>query len=139
MWFNTDSRNSEYLWGLNDTVGNGVGASIRGSGNGFQLMFLGSGVIVSAGVVNTSEWYQLVFTSDGTTKKAYLNGSFVASGTTTISSSANNKAFTLGRYGTANAGYYDGKIGLVRLFDKELTASEVTANYDADKATYGLS
>ena len=136
MWFNTDSRNGEYLWGLNDTAGNGVAASTRGSGNSYQLMFLGSGVIVSAGVVQTNRWYHLVFTSDGTTKKAYLDGSFVASGTTTINSAANGKAFIFGRYGTYAGAYFNGKIGHTRVYEGALTAEEVAQNYLATKNKY---
>lgn len=136
MWFNTDSRNGEYLWGLNDTAGNGVGVSTRGSGNSYQLMFLGSGVIVSAGVVQTNRWYHLVFTSDGTTKKAYLDGSFVASGTTTINSAANGKAFIFGRYGTYSGAYFNGKIGHTRVYEGALTAEQVAQNYLATKNKY---
>ena len=138
VWFNSDVRADDYLWGITDSSGYGVSVSLRGSGNGYNIFLIGVGNL-SAGVYNSGQWYQLVYTSDGTTRKAYLNGSFVNSGTAGIDSRANGKPFTIGRYGNYSAGYYDGKVGLVRVFDKELTASEVTANFDADKATYGLS
>tara|TARA_A100001201_G_scaffold7269_3_gene11694 strand:- start:37369 stop:41496 length:4128 start_codon:yes stop_codon:yes gene_type:complete len=136
MWFNTDSRNNEYLWGLNDTAGNGVGASVRGSGNSYHLQFLGSGLIVSAGVVETNRWYHLVFTSDGTTKKAYLDGELKGTGTTTINSAANGKAFIFGRYGTHNGGYFNGKIAQVRIYNGAMATSQVKTNYDATKDLY---
>ena len=138
VWFNTDVRADDYLWGMTDSSGYGVSVSLRSSNNSYNIFLIGVGNI-SAGVYNSGQWYQLVYTSDGTTRKAYLNGSFVNSGTAGIDSRANGKPFTIGRYGNYSGGYYDGKVGLVRVFDKELTASEVTANYDADKATYGLS
>tara|TARA_B100000902_G_scaffold10567_1_gene12895 strand:- start:233 stop:3682 length:3450 start_codon:yes stop_codon:yes gene_type:complete len=138
MWFNTDSRNGEYLWGLNENSyqAYGVGPSTRGSGNNYQLMFLGSGVIVSAGVVQTNRWYHLVFTSDGTTKKAYLDGSFVASSTVTINSAANGKAFIFGRYGEYPGAYFNGKIGHTRVYEGALTAEQVAQNYLATKNNY---
>ena len=138
MWFNTDSRNGEYLWGLNENSSQayGVGPSVRGSGNGYQLMFLGSGLIVSAGVVETNRWYHLVFTSDGTTKKAYLDGQLKGSGTTTINSAANGKPFIFGRYGTYPGAYFNGKIGHTRVYEGALTAEQVAQNYLATKNNY---
>lgn len=138
MWFNTDSRNGEYLWGLNESssMAYGVGASVRGSGNSYHLQFLGSGLIVSAGVVETNRWYHLVFTSDGTTKKAYLDGELKGTGTTTINSAANGKAFIFGRYGTYNGAYFNGKIGHTRVYEGALTAKQVAQNYLATKSKY---
>ena len=138
MWFNTDSRNGEYLWGLNESssMAYGVGASVRGSGNSYHLQFLGSGFIVSAGVVETNRWYHLVFTSDGTTKKAYLDGELKGTGTTTINSAANGKAFIFGRYGTYNGAYFNGKIGHTRVYEGVLTAEQVAQNYLATKNKY---
>jgi hypothetical protein len=34
--------------------------------------------------------------------------------------------------------YFDGKIGITRLYNKALSASEVLQNFDADKSKYGL-
>ena len=138
MWFNTDSRNGEYLWGLNESssMAYGVGASVRGSGNSYHLQFLGSGLIVSAGPVETGRWYHLVFTSDGTTKKAYLDGELKGTGTTTINSAANGKPFIFGRYGTYNGGYFNGKIAQVRIYSVAMSAAQVKTNYDATRALY---
>ena len=138
MWFNTDSRNGEYMWGLNESssMAYGVGASVRGSGNSYHLQFLGSGLIVSAGPVETNRWYHLVFTSDGTTKKAYLDGELKGTGTTTINSGANGQPFIFGRYGTYNGGYFNGKIAQARIYNGTMAASQVKTNYDATKALY---
>ena len=114
----------------------GVGASVRGSGNSYHLQFLGSGLIVDAGVVETNRWYHLVFTSDGTTKKAYLDGELKGTGTTTINSGANGQPFIFGRYGTYNGGYFNGKIAQARIYNGAMTAAQVKTNYDATKDLY---
>ena len=135
MWFNTDTRNDRYLWGMSDSVGYGVNVSLRGSGNSYNILLIGVGLL-SAGVYEAGRWYHLVYTSDGTTKKAYLNGLFVGSTTATIDSRANGKPFTFGRYGSVNTGYYDGKIGHTRVYENTLTAEQVAQNYLATKNKY---
>ena len=135
MWFNTDTRNDRYLWGMSDSVGYGVNVSLRGSGNSYNIFLIGVGNL-SAGVYEAGRWYHLIYTSDGTTKKAYLNGLFVGSTTTAIDSRANGKPFTFGRYGSVNSGYYDGKLGHTRVYENALTAEQVTQNYLATKSQY---
>jgi hypothetical protein len=45
----------------------------------------------------------------------------------------------LGSYnGGEYAQYFNGQMGIVRLYKKALTATEVLANYNTNKATYGL-
>ena len=135
MWFNTDTRNDRYLWGMSDSSGYGVNVSLRGSGNSYNILLIGVGLL-SAGVYEAGRWYHLVYTSDGTTKKAYLNGSFVGSTTATIDSRANGKPFTFGRYGGVNTGYYNGKLGHTRVYENTLTAEQIAQNYLATKSKY---
>jgi hypothetical protein len=38
----------------------------------------------------------------------------------------------------AGANYFKGNIGIVRLYNRALTATEITANYNSTKSIYGL-
>jgi hypothetical protein len=41
------------------------------------------------------------------------------------------------RWDTGN--YWGGRISVVRIYNRALTSTEITANYDASKARFGLS
>jgi len=93
-------------------------------------------------VIQFGEWYHVIATYDGQGGsnaadgiKIYVNG-YEPSRTNIIKSSytamANTSApLRLGQY--ANGNYLDGKIGNARVYNKELTATEVFQNYEATK------
>ena len=56
-----------------------------------------------------------------------------------IGSHSNGGTFKLGRFGGVSNFYTDMDFGQFKILNKTLSASEVTAEYDAHKATYGLS
>lgn len=94
-----------------------------------------------AGVTNVSlsdgNWWHLLGTFDSSsgTSRLYINGSLVASTTTTSFTSSYQG--DLGGNGTSYA--YNGKVGLARIYNKALSASEVLRNYNSCKFRYGLS
>jgi len=91
------------------------------------------------GSVNTlNVWYNFTMTWDSTNFSRYLNGvqqgvttSYTASGTTTT--------FIIGGY-TSPLGtqVFNGNIGQVRIYNRPLTATEVSTIYTAGTVRYGL-
>ena len=83
-------------------------------------------------------WYHIVGTYDGTTIKLYINN---------VSTRTQASAGTVGssglgihimrRWDTGN--YWGGRISIVRIYSRALTSTEITTNYDASKARFGLS
>ena len=92
--------------------------------------------------VSTGTWYQAVYvySNSSDTLSTYINGSLLGSVSCTIGNllnSSNN--LYLGSYnGGEFSQYYNGKIGVARIYSAALTASEVKRNFEADRATYGL-
>ena len=88
-------------------------------------------------------WYQIVYVFTNVaanTLQTFVNGSSIGSVAHSLSSILNT---TTGLYiGSYNNGEYpqwfDGRIGITRLYNKSLTASEVLQNFNADKSKYGL-
>lgn len=129
-----------------------------GSGNSYALWFQpnaffggvnvdGSFTYFNYGWVPTpGNWYHLVHTWNGTTQKLYINNTEVNSTSTsgTLTYDANNKNIAIG--GDYNGPGYDGgmtatvngKIGATRIYNRALSSTEITQNYNADKARYGL-
>lgn len=127
-----------------------VSYSIRTTNTTYYAQF-GSGVGVGSslyinstsfvGSINT--WYQLVYVfTNGATKtfETYVNGSSIGSVSHNLASILNTSSnLYLGSYnGGEYSQYFDGRIGVTRLYNAALTSAEVTQNYNADKAKYGL-
>lgn len=97
---------------------------------------------VGGGTVSLNNWYQLVRTYNGSnTASAYLNK--VKASDTSISWINPTPGWYL-NFGSsestvfANGSAFQGKLGVIRLYNRVLTQAEVTQNYDATKARYGL-
>ena len=91
----------------------------------------------SAGAYNLNEWTMITETYDGTTDRIYVNGTEVDN-----DSSLNNlniptqQALYIGR--RVSDRYYSGKVGELRVYDRELTATEVSQNFNATRSKYGV-
>ena len=94
----------------------------------------------SGQVLNTTDYWHIVgvFDNDNNSQKIYINATERASKTPTIDSNTASANLIIGNRSGGSL-HFDGHIGQVKFFSKALSASEVTAEYDANKATYGLS
>ena len=84
---------------------------------------------------DTTNWNHIVGTWDGTTLKVHVNGTAMSTtytGTGSVHATTINNAF-IGHYGNPAAYYLDGKISKLAIYNKALSASEITQNYNALK------
>ena len=112
---------TEFIWGIQSANNWNSGAST-----------------VSAA---TDNWYMLTTVADGTTARGYFNG--VNTNTTftyTASTSYNPTGYHIGSLwnGTATSGHLDGKISMVKIYNRALTAAEIKQNYDAHRGRFVL-
>jgi hypothetical protein len=140
-WFKCDSttngplvfRTFDYTTGWNLWVHNGflrstLRPSVANNNNNY------------AGTILTGSWYYGGFTCDNTTITQYLNGIQVSStpvGTTLNLN--NNDVLKIGGhniYGQQTT--IQGMISKVEIYNKALSATEVTQNYNATKSRFGL-
>ena len=100
-------------------------------------------------LLTTSGWRQIVLTYDGTTGRSYTNASgsvkevVLSRWTPWTNGGVNEYVIVLGHGNTtqqsgAGANYFKGNIGIVRLYNRALTSTEITANYNSTKSIYGL-
>ena len=134
-----------------DTIISNIGSNLHG----YQLAVNGTNVnlFVYAGsdppkaqisatssvTVDTYEHYAFTVESDssGAAVKLYINGSLAGSTTLTDAYTGSNTNLHIGKYPFAASGrYFEGRIGLAKVFQKELSASEVLAEYNATKTTF---
>jgi hypothetical protein len=130
---------------------NGGGASdwsygLRTNDAGATYLEIGNGttaVTSPSYTVSTGQWYQIVGVWTNISSNSitlYVNG---------ISQGSNSHSFTsvknstnplyLGNYnGNEYQQSLNGRMGIVRMYNKSLTPSEVLGNYNTDKSKYGL-
>jgi hypothetical protein len=119
---------------------------IRGDNStGFEglLRYNGANTVVNFGGGPWNVWKMLTFTFNGTTLRAYVDGSTTNStspgGTVTVAS--NGLQTVIGGTLNAQAGgspvdYFDGNIGVVNIYQSALSAGEITTLYNSYSGRY---
>ena len=148
VWVNqTNSTGSQVILGKFD---NGGGAqdvcyAIRVSNGNVRADFGNGTTAMNTAnyALSTGTWTQLVYVFNNVANNnviTYVNG--VQQATTThsfasILNTANN--LYLGSYNNGEyAQYFNGRIGVTRLYNAALTSSQVLQNFNADRGTYGI-
>ncbi len=106
--------------------------------NGTLHFYDGVSLNSPTGTVTTSTWYNVVITkSSSTGRKMYVNGSEVASDSSTTNSIGGSGQNMIGAYnsGSSTALYLDGKIDQVRFFNTALTAAQAEDLYTDETTT----
>jgi hypothetical protein len=90
----------------------------------------------AAGTVTVNNWYQIVYTFNASNGACEIFKNGVSQGTGTISSFIGTTNILIARWaGTYN---FQGNGGIYRIYNRVLSSSEITQNYNAQKARYGL-
>lgn len=95
----------------------------------------------SANYVAANKWNHIVCSYNGSTKNIYVNGSLVASVSCSGTSPTNANGISIGVYGGYNGSrgyYFNGQIGMSKVYNRGLSYDEVLRNYSVTKRRYGL-
>ncbi len=85
------------------------------------------------GSITWDAWNYIVITNDGTTAKTYINGIERASGSSGGSQTIDNTILYMGRnLDGSSANYFNGIIDGVRIYNRALSATEISNHYDSD-------
>ena len=98
-------------------------------------------VITASGLSILDSWHHIVGVYDGTNIRLDLDGTTLLTSTDTISgnvNSAGNPQMSLMGTDAGNVGWGTGSIGQVRIYNRALTTTEVSQNYNATRAKYGV-
>ena len=133
-WFNSDNSNQSMIMGNGNSsrfyieIYNRSGSLVAHWGFGDSQ---NSGT--SQAFVSTDTWYHYTATYDQSVAKAYLNG--VNTDSDTIGSKTYGGALYIGSYGTSGF-FWGGKIAMVSIYNRALTADEVRQNYLSTKERF---
>lgn len=151
--FNTQSPTVEVWVKTNATTQNGFWFE-KGNVNTQYALFQESNLItwrqttnvssltaVTASYMNTSQYAQVVGTYTAGDRRLYVNGVQVASDNLSYTIPTNTNGCSIGVYGGYNGSrgyYYNGKIDVVRIYNRALSPNEVRQNFNALRGRYGL-
>ena len=146
VWARIDIFESNVLFGFG---GDDYPGGFAGSGpdvyidGGIWVWNTGDGVsnpFSSSPTVNTTDWFNYIVTTESASNaKLYVNGSLIGTANHRSAKVTNSgDRVIIGRWGNLTGFETPGNYGVVRVYDRVLTASEVTQNFDALKKRYGL-
>ena len=145
VWIKTNATNQNGFWFEKGTVNTQYSlfqesTNIQWRHNFGTYNQLTTTTSAGAGI-NTSSWFQVVGTFTTGSRKLYVNGILKNSDSATGTIATNAGGMSIGVYGGYSGGrdyYYNGDIAIVRVYNKELSASEVLNNYNSLKGRFGL-
>jgi hypothetical protein len=132
-----------------DTVDQ-AGFAFFAGGGGYQFIVNPSATRLApeGGTYTTNQWTNIVGTWEkqgdgGAIISQYTNGTLVGSSSTSTAGSVSNSSLSLtlgsGRSTATTPNlFHDGKIGIVKLYNRALTASEIQQNFNALRGRYGI-
>jgi hypothetical protein len=147
VWVNQSVSGGDVVLGKFNNGGGAadVSYSVRTTNTSYYCQIgNGVGVVDSTTHVGTiGTWYQIVYVWTNVavnTLQTFVNGVSIGSVNHGFSSILNSgNPLYIGSYnGGEYSQWYDGKIGITRLYNSALTSSQVLQNYNADKSKYGL-
>ena len=113
--------------------------------NAYAQMGDGTGAYVDSTsyTLTINTWTHIVYVwTNGATKtlQTYINGTSIGSVNHSLSSLLNTPAnLYIGSYNNGEySQYFTGRIGITRLYNAALTTAQVSQNFNANRATYGL-
>lgn len=118
--------NSNVLWISGGTLYGGLG---------------GAFTEVSSSAFPINVWRQVVLSFNDTTNtmKLYINGSLVNQKTTVTNSYAGEVVRIGGHFWQGQpSSFFNGRIAKVKIYNREVTSTEILQNYDLVKSLYGL-
>ena len=139
VWFYVDSTSSYRAIVAKVLNDYSLGWEVANSSGTFRVTLRPSATQVNlvAGTLSVGNWYMGTMTFDNTTARLYLNGvqtgSTTSGGPVTLNST---QSLTIGR--RIQGSYHDGNIAQVSIYNRALTASEISQNFNALRGRFGI-
>jgi len=120
---------------INFTLGSGSGST-----SSLQVGYFNNGWFTTTGSYSLPSvgWYHIVGTYDGANLKLYVNNVLTQTSASTTASVSSALGIRFMRRWD-NPEYWGGYLAIIRIYNRALSATEVTTNYAASKARFGLS
>ncbi len=142
VWVKTNSLNQNGFWFEKGSVNSQYSLFQEGTAIQWRMNIGGiTQLSTASSFLSTSAWCHVVATYTSGTRVLYVNGVAVNSDSQTGTIATNASGMSVGAYGGnsgSNAYWYNGNIGLVRVYNRALSANEVIQNFNATRGRYGV-
>lgn len=146
VWVRTNATTQNGFWFEKGTVNSQYSLFQEGSVIQWRQLFSsGQGLTnlstTTASHMNTSNWYQVVGTFSSGRRRLYINGTLVNSDTQSGTINTSSSGMSIGVYGGYSGSrgyYYNGNLAICRVYNRELTESEVSQNFNALRGRFGI-
>jgi hypothetical protein len=92
--------------------------------------------LITPVTISTGLWYKVDCIYTGTQYQTYLNGVLANSFTSTFP--ATSSQLWIGRFHSSNDGRFNGNIAQASIYNRALSASEVSQNFNATRSRFGI-
>ena len=110
-------------------------------GNGLWFWAQANKDLKDTTILTVNTWYHVAVVWNYTSKSAtfYVNGVAKTTQTdaTIVEKTSDSTSMKIGAIRTPAAGFFPGRIGGVQVYNRQLSASEILTNYNADAVRYG--
>ena len=134
-WFRTSSTSTAIIWNNGGNDSSSTGLALKSLASGvlyFQANTSGTSVTdTGTTTINDGNWHHVVVNYDNGDFNVYLDGNSTAelTGTSSAFTTTANQNFIIGRLSRVLVDYFNGAIDQFRIFNRELTTTEVTTLY----------
>jgi hypothetical protein len=119
-----------------------LGTSVIGGGSPTKPVirfgdgWANTGVTFTA-ATDVGKWFHVVAVKTTSNAYVYINGELRATKGSALSWGFNGYG-TIGKHSSGGSEYIDGEIAIVRLYDTNLSSTQILQNYNADRNRFGL-
>ncbi len=141
-WVKCDSQVRNFNGILSKTASNSDGWEIR-TASGFtattteiQFRYVGDLATTAVFTATNGIWYHFVATGQFGAQRFYVNGNQTGSQAFNINTTVNTQPLSIGKLAYSPR-YFKGNVAIARIYNRVLSAAEVTQNFNAQKARFG--
>ena len=99
--------------------------------------YLGGATIYSTYALSINTWYYVCATYNNGNPTIYINGALNKTSTDLVSYGPINSTITIGALNGGNQ-FFNGNLSMQHIYNRALTASEITTNFNTTKTRFGL-
>ena len=141
FWLYADPTGSSYE-GIIDSDFYGLGANggwrfYRFDSVDIRMWESGNQIVAISNAITENAWQHLALVRDGTAVTIYKNGGQIGTGTSTYAQ-WDGTLITLGTQYTGASARLNGDLGVVKFYDRALSAAEVLQNFNATRWRFGV-
>jgi len=132
------NQNTRTIFSNYGVGNNGWVTGIRDGQDNVFKFYLGATVhLYSNTVFSNLTWYHAAITYDNGSPKIYINGILDASSSSTLTPASSYYGNDVGRLGIGSQ-YFNGRISNLQVYNRALSSTEITQNFNALRGRYGI-